>query len=185
MHRCAREAFQVRRCRPSGGWGQLLSTRLKEPTECCVHVSQHGYCLVDTISDWSVQTYVRTVHSETTFLSSIRSLMSKFCDHAEWNKQRQTSPLDRLSVWTHTLFPFKQLTLDLCIYSIHMIDVQNKYCMTWNVHYKRHKEEVESYFLVELLWDLYKQQHIAKYIRHKLGLFTSWSINWLSITTIV
>lgn len=73
-----------------------LSLDAQEPTECCVYMSQHGHCLVDTTSDWSVQTDVCTVHSGTTFLSSIRSWMSKLCHHAAWNKQCQTSPLDRL-----------------------------------------------------------------------------------------
>jgi len=52
-----------------------LSLDAKDPTECCVYVTQHGYCLVDTTSDWSVQTDVCTVHSRTSFLFSIRSWM--------------------------------------------------------------------------------------------------------------
>lgn len=61
MHRCTREAFQVRREAdlPKSEVSSLthsLSLDAQDPTECCVYVTQHGCCLVDTTSDWSVQT---------------------------------------------------------------------------------------------------------------------------------
>lgn len=40
-----------------------LSLDAQDPTECCVYVTQHGHCLVDTTSDWSFQNDVCTVHS--------------------------------------------------------------------------------------------------------------------------
>lgn len=31
---------------------------MQEPTECCEYMSQHGYCVVDTTTNWNIESDV-------------------------------------------------------------------------------------------------------------------------------
>lgn len=85
-----------------------LSSDTQNPTECCIYVTQHGYRLVDTTSDYSIQTGICAVHSRTNFLFSIRSWTSS--PSAMLLETRNVKhPLWIVYTCIHTVCPFIQL----------------------------------------------------------------------------
>lgn len=99
-HRCTQEAFQVQRCWPSGERGQLLNTQ-PEPWRTG---SYRVLCIHDTAWLLPCRHHIRLERSNWCVYSpqqghlplQFKIMDVQPCRHATWNKQHQTSPLDRL-----------------------------------------------------------------------------------------
>lgn len=101
-----------------------LSSDTQNPTECCIYVTQHGYRLVDTKSDYSIQTGICAVHSRTKFLFSIRSWTSSpSAMLLETGNVKHPLWIVYTCIRVHTVCPFIQLEFFFSRGMI-MVDIQ-------------------------------------------------------------